>query len=135
MSADQQTLFDTETPYASRAELDAALPHIQASPVDDGTVELIVRRPAKGQREVISQAVLDSVNGLNGDNWRQRGSSATADGSAHPDMQINIMNARAIAAVAVEKSRWALAGDQLYIDLDLSEGNLPAGSRLASVER
>ena len=127
----QESLADESALHASRQQLDAALPHIQASPLDAGELQLIVRRPAKGQREVVSEAQLDEIRGLVGDNWLQRGSSATPNGSAHPDMQINIMNARAIAAIAIEKSRWALAGDQLYIDLDLSEANLPPGTRLA----
>jgi MOSC domain-containing protein YiiM len=68
--------------------------------------------------------------GVIGDNWKARGSSKTADGSAHPEMQVNIMNARAIALIAADKTRWPLAGDQLYIDLDLSATNLPPGTRL-----
>ena len=60
-----------------------------------------------------------------------RGSSRTDDGSSHPDMQLNIMNARVVALVAQDKSRWPLAGDQLFIDLDLSDANLPPGTRLA----
>ncbi|MCX6048050.1 MAG: MOSC domain-containing protein, partial [Chloroflexi bacterium] len=57
--------------------------------------------------------------------------SRTTDGSSHPDMQLNIMNSRVIALVAQDKDRWALAGDQLFIDLDLSEDNLPPGTQLA----
>ena len=72
-----------------------------------------------------------SMIGIVGDNWCTRGSSKTKDGAAHPDMQINIMNARAIALVAQDRDRWALAGDQLYLDLDLSVANLRAGTRLA----
>jgi hypothetical protein len=53
-----------------------------------------------------------------------------ADGSPHPDMQLNIMNSRVIALVAGARERWPLAGDQLYIDLDLSDDNLPPGTRL-----
>jgi hypothetical protein len=71
------------------------------------------------------------VQGLVGDSWSTRRSNRTADGSPHPDMQLNIMNARAAALVAVEKDRWPLAGDQLYIDMDLSTANLPAGTQLA----
>jgi hypothetical protein len=83
------------------------------------------------QREVVDEAELDPVLGLIGDNWKVRGSSSTPDGSAHPEMQINIMNSRVTALVAQEKERWPLAGDQLYIEMDLSKENLPAGSRLA----
>ena len=91
---------------------------------------MIVRRPDTDNREVLSRAKLDTAEGLIGDNWLQRGSSRTADGSAHPEMQLNIMNARVIALVARTEDRWPLAGDQIYVDLDLSKQNLPAGTQL-----
>jgi hypothetical protein len=113
------------------AELEAGLDEIRQSPPDVGVLRLIVRRPQSGAREVLEVGELDRVEGLVGDNWRTRGSSRTADGSAHPDMQLNIMNSRVIALVAQEKERWSLAGDQLYIDLDLSADNVPPGTQLA----
>jgi len=112
-------------------ELEAALDHLRATPKDEGILQLIVRRPQIDQREVVDEAELDPVLGLIGDNWNLRGSSKTADGSPHPEMQINIMNSRVTALVAQEMERWPLAGDQLYIDMDLSKENLPAGSRIA----
>ena len=117
--------------HLTMEELEAALDHLRQTPKDDGLVELIVRRPQVDEREVIDEAQLDPGGGLIGDNWIVRGSSRTPDGSAHPEMQINIMNARVTALVAQEKDRWPLAGDQLYIDMDLSKENLPAGSRIA----
>ena len=96
-----------------------------------GTLNAIVRRPAVDEREVLEQGELDVTEGLIGDNWQSRGSGMTADGSAHPDMQLNIMNARVIALVATSRERWALAGDQLFVDLELSRENLPPGTRLA----
>ena len=113
------------------AELEAGLDEIGMSPPNEGVLELIVRRPQIGAREVLEVGELDLVEGLVGDNWRTRGSSRTTDGSAHPDMQLNIMNARVIALVAQEKDRWPLAGDQLFIDLDLSVDNVPPGTQLA----
>jgi len=110
-------------------ELEAALEHLREAPKDDGVLQLIVRRPRTDEREVLEEAELDPVKGLIGDNWHVRGSSRTPDGSAHPDMQINIMNVRVTALVAQDKERWSLAGDQLYLDMDLSKQNLPAGSR------
>jgi hypothetical protein len=71
------------------------------------------------------------TDGLVGDSWKNRSSSRTLDKSAHPDMQLNIMNSRVIALVAGQKERWHLAGDQLFVDLDLSAENLPPGTRLA----
>lgn len=113
------------------AELEAGLAHIRQSPADEGRLELIVRRPRSGEREELLTAQLDLAVGLVGDTWHRRSSSRTPDRRPHPDMQINVMNVRAAALVAQERSRWALAGDQLYVDLDLSPGNLPPGTRLA----
>jgi hypothetical protein len=112
------------------AALEAGLAEIRRSPTQAGEVKLIARRPADGEREVLVEAELDPVEGLVGDSWRARGSSATEDGSAHPDMQLTLMNARVAALVAGAPDRWPLAGDQLYVDLDLSVVNLPPGTRL-----
>ena len=111
-------------------ELEAGLDHIFQSPKNVGVVELIVRRPNQGGREIIPEAELDPDEGLMGDNWKSRGSSRTDDGKAHVETQVTLMNARVIALLAGEKSRWALAGDQLYVDLDLSLENLPPGTHL-----
>jgi hypothetical protein len=113
------------------AEMEAGLEEIRRAPKDAGPLVLIVRRPREGEREVLAEGLLDPSEGLVGDGWRERGSSRTPDGSAHPEMQLNVINARAIALVAQEKERWPLAGDQLYLDLDLSDENLPAGTRLS----
>jgi MOSC domain-containing protein YiiM len=113
------------------ASLEAGLAEIRRAPRDAGTVELIVRRPAPEEREVVAEAALDPAAGLVGDNWLDRGSRATGDGSAHPEMQLTMMSARAAALIARAPERWALAGDQLYVDLDLSSANLPPGTRLA----
>ena len=112
-------------------ELETALDHIRQAPVDHGTLELIVRRPAVNEREVLESGLLTMEEGLEGDTWNQRGSSKTSDGGPLIDAQINIMNARAAAAIAGPIKRWALAGDQLYIDLDISIDTLPPGTRLA----
>ncbi|PON14259.1 MOSC domain-containing protein [Candidatus Entotheonella serta] len=117
--------------HLSIEELETGLDRIRQSPPDVGPLELIVRRPQIGTREVLESGELDRDEGLVGDNWRTRGSSRSADGTAHPDMQINIMNARVIALVAQQKDRWPLAGDQLFIDLDLSANNVPPGTHLA----
>jgi MOSC domain-containing protein len=117
--------------HLSTHELEAGLDEIKQSPRNDGVLQLIVRRPQIGAREILSEAELDSVLGLVGDSWPQRRSTRTADGSPHPDMQLNVMNARTIALLAQTKDRWPLAGDQLFMDLDLSEENLPPGTRLA----
>lgn len=119
------------TVQPSLTDLDAGLDHVLASPNDRGTVDLVVRRPDVDEREILDEGELIVGEGLAGDNYLQRGSSATDDGSAHPEAQINIMNSRAVDLVAGgDRSRWALAGDQLFVDLDLTTENLPVGTRL-----
>ena len=113
------------------AELQAGLEKMRQSPKDAGVLELIVRRPKTGAREILEEGQLDVIDGLVGDNWRTRGSFLTTDGAAHPNMQLNVMNSRVIALVAQHPDRWPLAGDQLFVDLDLSAENLPPGTRLA----
>jgi len=126
------TLFpDIEVKHLTMQELEAALDHLRTAPKNDGVVELIVRRPRTDEREVLEEAELDPVKGLIGDSWCVRPSSKTPDRSPHPEMQINIMNSRVTALVAQAKDRWPLAGDQLYIDMDLGKENLPGGTRLA----
>jgi len=117
--------------HLTKEELEAGLGEILLSPKDEGVLELIVRRPRVDEREVLEEGRLDLVEGLLGDSWKKRGSSRTPDGSAHPDMQLNVMNSRVLALVAQGRERWRLAGDQLIVDMDLSDENLPAGTRLA----
>ena len=125
-------MFDAVTPkHLTLAELEASLPSALQSPTDDGTLDLIVRRPAVGRRDMLETGELDLTTGLVGDTWNIRSSTRTEDGSPHPDMQINVMNSRVAAMIAGERSRWGLAGDQLYIDLDISARNLPPGTRLS----
>ena len=118
--------------HLSTEELEAGLEEIRRAPADEGTVALIVRRPAEGEREVLEQGTLDLAEGLVGDRWSAHRSSKTADGSPNVDTQLTLMSARVVDLVAAgDRERWALAGDQLYVDLDISVENLPAGTRLA----
>jgi hypothetical protein len=119
------------TAHLTAEALAAGLDHIRQSPADNGTLELIVCRPAINGRRVLEEGRLDLATGLVGDMWSVRSSTATPDGSPDPNGQVTIANSRAIALVAGLRERWPLAGDQLYVDLDLSAEGLPAGTRLA----
>lgn len=116
--------------HLTTEELEAGLDDVRRSPGDEGVLQMIVRRPAVGDREVLQEGELDPAVGLVGDTWSRRSSRRTFDGGPHPDMQLNIMNARVVALVAQAKERWPLAGDQLFVDMDLGEDNLPPGTRL-----
>jgi hypothetical protein len=116
--------------HLTRAELEAGLDSIRSAPRDAGELQMIVRRPAVGERELLDVGHLDVVDGLVGDTWKMRPSAKMPDRTPHPDMQINVMSVRAISLIARDKTRWALAGDQLFLDMDLAVENLPAGTRL-----
>ena len=103
-------------------DLEAGWRETEKSPRDLGTVEMIVRRPQPEAREELESAAFTAEAGLTGDDWLRR--------SADPDAQITMMNSRLINLLSGDRSRWALAGDQLFVDLDISQANLPAGARL-----
>ena len=118
-------------PHPTLAELEAQLGGILESPRDGGRLERIVRRPAPDERETLAEARLDEREGLLGDDWKHR--AARKQPGAEPSVlnQLTLMSSRVAQAVALDVERWGLAGDQLYVDLDLSEANLPAGTRLS----
>lgn len=117
--------------HRTTAELEAGLDHIRQAPTDGGRLEMIVARPDVGERKILTTGELSLSEGLVGDNWEQRPSRRSADGGPHPDMQLNVINARLSALIADDDDHRALAGDQLHIDLDISHDNLPPGTRLA----
>lgn len=113
------------------AELEIGMAQLLEAPQDRGNLELIVIRPTKEQRQILDEAWLSPEAGVQGDNWAKGCWKSLPDGRPDPDVQVTIMSARLARLVMGEdKSHWALAGDQLIADLDLSEGNLPVGQRL-----
>ena len=123
--------MQAELKHLSAAELEAGLDEIRISPKDQSVLDLIVSRPEEDARETMELADLHVEVGLVGDTWRDRPSIRSGDGKAHPDMQITMMNSRVAALVALSKDRWPLAGDQLFVDLDLSKINVPSGTRIS----
>jgi MOSC domain-containing protein YiiM len=121
-------------PVAERApDRDFApfLPSLESAPRTAGRLEGIVVRPTRETREVVEEAVVDLELGVVGDNWLERGSSSTPDGSARLDSQVTMISTRVLAAIEPDRDRWPLAGDQLYVDFDISEANLPIGALVA----
>ena len=122
-----QPADDTKMPDVA-STYEARLDDVRAAPADEGIVELIVRRPAEGERELLDEAPVDEDLGLVGDRWATRDVARTP---AYLSAQLTLISTRVLAIIEPDEERWALAGDQLYVDFDLSEANLPAGSRLA----
>lgn len=123
-------MIDNKIKQVSLAELENGIETIHQSPKDDGVVELIVIRPQAGIRKVKEVGELSLSQGLIGDNWAIRGSSRTIDGSSHPDKQLTIVNSRVMKLIAGDKDNWKWSGDQLFIDMDLSDENLPSGKQI-----
>lgn len=116
--------------HLDTAAIEAGLDAVRRSPLDHGTLRRVVARPADGERLVLDAGELTLADGLQLDNWRARGSRHTADGAADPLMQLNITNVRFLDLIAPDEADQILVGDQLHVDLDLSEANLPPWSRL-----
>lgn len=116
--------------HLTREELESGLDPIRRAPADEGSLVLIVRRPAANEREVLEEGTLDVERGLVGDRWCRSGPGRLGE-AARRDSQLNVMSSRVIGPIAGDRERWPLAGDQLFVDLDLSEANLPPGTRLA----
>lgn len=123
-------MSSTEITHLTTEQLMAGLDHVKAAPSDNGTLVMVVQRPAEDERVVLEVGELNHDEGLAGDTWNQRGSRRTDDGGPHPDMQLNLMNSRICEMVAGSFDRMQLAGDQLIVDLDLSEANMPAWTKL-----
>lgn len=121
-------LFDT---HITAAEIESAIQNVLDSPKNNGRIEMIVRRPKVNKREVVDHGVLEIENGLVGDNWLTRGSSRTSNGLGHPEMQLNLMNYRFAELIAGDRQRVPLAGDQIFVDLDLGGENLPVGTQIS----
>lgn len=119
-----------DVPRLSEADLTAALAELSASPKDAGRLEVIVVRPDRDLRELPVMAVLTAEGGIPGDRWMRHCTRRLADGALNPDTQLTLMNTRFLAPLAGPRERWPLAGDNLLVDLDLSEANLPVGQRL-----
>jgi hypothetical protein len=118
-------------PFPTLEELEARLEDVRRSPADRGRIAMLVVRPKRETRLVPSSVELRADVGVVGDSWLARGSTRTVDDRADPATQVTLMSARALGGLTPDRDRWALAGDQLIVDLDLGEANLPAGSRLA----
>jgi MOSC domain-containing protein YiiM len=117
--------------HLGRGELAAGLDEILSSPRERGVLRAVVIRPETDARQSLQRCELSPERGVHGDSWAQGCWMTLPDGHPHPDVQVALMNARTIALIAQEEARWALAGDNLYVDLDLSAANLPPGTRLA----
>jgi hypothetical protein len=116
---------------ATATELSASLEHLRAAPATEGTLALVVRRPDVDRREILAEGRLDLEDGLVGDNWLSRATSHAIAEGRHLEAQLNVMSARMVALLADSPEAQALAGDQLYVDLDISLANVPTGTRLA----
>ena len=117
--------------HLTTAQIETGLPSVRQSPQNQGVLKAIVIRPAVNERKMLQQVELSPEGGVHGDAWARGCWMSLPDGRPHPDVQVAITNARFIDLIAQDESRWALAGDNLYVDFDLSDEHLVPGQRLA----
>lgn len=111
-------------------EIETRLNWVMSAPTDTGHVSALVVRPVKNQREPLDKVMFSPQLGVNGDNWSTNCWKKLPDGKSDPEVQVAIMNARMIEVLTQDKALWPLAGDQLFVDFDLSVANLRAGDHL-----
>jgi hypothetical protein len=121
----------TAIQHLTAIELEHGLSEVLASPSDAGRLEAIVVRPKTNERRALNMARLSPEGGIDGDRWVTDSYYRLKDGASDPRCQVSIMNSRFLRQIAGEVDTMCLAGDNLIVDLDLSEANLPAGSQLA----
>lgn len=109
--------------HLTTEQIETGMSNVLTSPQDRGKLEAIVIRPEQNQREYREAVHLSPEGGVEGDRW------ATSKGDLRA--QVSLMNARLLRLIAREDERMSLAGDNLIVDLDLSETNIPAGQKLA----
>jgi hypothetical protein len=120
----------SKSEYATRHELEQKLQWVVDSPKDEGVLRMITIRPQKNHRQILTECAVSPDGGLEGDSWARECWKTLDDGRPHPDVQVTMMSSRVVSLLASEEGEQAMAGDQLYADLDLGEANLPVGQRL-----
>jgi MOSC domain-containing protein YiiM len=104
---------------------DLWIARLPRSPLDGGTVERCVVRRGTGERDTPDAVHVSPEGGVEGDRW-------AADAHARAGNQVSLVNVHVLRALTDgDPRRMALSGDNLQVDLDLSEANLPVGTRLA----
>jgi hypothetical protein len=118
------------TQHVSTVELEQGLSEVLASPTDAGHLTAIFVRPAPNERRTLESTTLTTDGGIDGDRWIHDSYYRLKDGNSDPRCQVSIMNDRFLRQVAGDSDDMCLAGDNLIVDFDLSEANLPAGSQV-----
>lgn len=116
--------------HLSAVELEQGLAEVVESPRDVGLVVAIFVRPSTNERLALSEARLTPEVGIEGDRWVRDSYYKLPDGAADPRSQVSIMNSRILRQIAGSSDAMCLAGDNLVLDLDLSDDNLAPGALL-----
>lgn len=122
------------TSTATHPDLDRlqrALPHVLAAPKDGAAIETICFRPGYNLREFPDRITLTRDRGIPGERWLDRPWMRLADGSPDPRIQVSILGRRVLDLVWRDRDATPHPGDTFIADMDFSQANLPAGTRLA----
>jgi len=111
----------------SRADLDAALPHVLDAPKDAAPVAQLCFRPDYGLRTFPERLVLTRAGGIPGERWAKAPWMRLADGAPDPRIQVSILPARIRDLVCGDRLH---PGDPVIADIDVTHANMPVGTLL-----
>jgi hypothetical protein len=117
--------------HRTMMELERGIGEVLRSPTSDGALTTIFVRPKPNERNQLETAKLSPEGGIDGDRWFNESFCHESSGASDPRCQVSLMNSRYLEHIAAGKDSMCLAGDNLIVDLDLSDENLATGSRLA----
>ena len=118
------------SPTVTRAELDAAVPHILAAPKDGAVIEQLCLRPGYNQRRFVDEITMTRAGGIPGERWAEAPWLRLADGRPHPGIQVCILQKRVLDLIWRNREHSPHPGDTFIVDMDLGTDNLPEGQLL-----
>lgn len=99
-------------------------------PKTKGTVQQLGFRPEPGVHVAADLIELSPAGGVHGDRWARGSWVQLPDGSPDPRVQVAVTNSHILSMIAGSLKAARECGDNLFVDLDLSEANLPVGARI-----
>lgn len=115
---------------ASRAELDAQLPHVLNAPKTGSRVAMLCTRPARNERVFPDAIVLTRARGIDGDREMAQPWLRLDNGDPDPRIQVSIIPQRVLDLVWRDRENITHPGDNIVADIDVSLDNMPVGTIL-----
>ncbi len=112
--------------HLSLADLETRLARLAPAPTESGRVVRLQARPSGDHRTTPERVHLSAARGVSGDRW-------TSEQEKGTENQVTAIQA-SVAALIANGQELGLFGDNLFVDLDISTANLPAGTQIRAGE-